>query len=341
MWKRRQTRRKAIHGGNKLGVGAHGTAYNVGYNYDGITFYSMINETPIKSIKLYSSDGFYKNYFGVNEIDLFVSFIKGVEGKIAKVLKPAANIQGDFERELSENRRIIGLYGELADDYLTVAALDPVLNKDLIGCVVSFNNGSKLHAIFGTKCENAYTMDLIRFSIDILESIEILQSSSHQHNDIKLDNIVKCTDRYKLIDWAQCSLITDFSKAGTLISTSPIKWYLMGHSHFVSKSLITYRTTFRNYGFSRSPYYKEVLGRILIEYDEVLKMTPDKDTLALKYAYSFDIFMLGMTMLHAVHKYKLDFDKYKGLIFKFTSLKDPVKNAIEALRIVKEFALFL
>ena len=335
----RRTRRRLMSAGRKLGTGAHGIAYNVGENYEGDTFYSLITWAPIKSIKLYSSDGFYKSYFGVTEIEAFILYIKETRECIAKVLK-AANSESDFEKELSENRRIISLYGDYADSYLTVAALPEVLRKDLIGCVVTFTSGSKIYSIFGKKCENRYTMDLIQFATDILESLEILQASSHQHNDIKLDNIVKCDDRYKLIDWAQCSLVTDFSKAGTLISTSPIKWYLMGHSHFVSKSLITYRTTFRNFGFSRSSCYREVLNRVLEEYDIVLKTGVDRDSLALKYAYSFDVFMLGMTMLHAVYKYKLDFDKYKGLIFKFTSLKDPVKNAIEASRIVKEFALF-
>ena len=77
----------------------------------------------------------------------------------------------------------------------------------------------------------------------------------------------------------------------------------------------------------------------MLEYDEVVKATPDRSELSAKYAYSFDVFMLGMTMLHAVHRYKLDFDIYKVPIMKFISLKDPVKNAIEASQLIKTYFL--
>ena len=177
-------------------------------------------------------------------------------------------------------------------------------------------------------------MDLDKFIPDILESIEILQISSYRHNDIKLDNIVKCQERYKLIDWDQCGKITDLDKIGTLIATSPIRWYINGYNPYISKSIMTLKTTMRNYGFSGSRIYKEVSSTIFKEFDEIVKTNPDKSDLALKYAYSFDIFMLGMTILYSVYKYKLPYEKYKDTILKFTSLRDPVKNAIEALQII-------
>jgi len=46
-----------------------------------------------------------------------------------------------------------------------------------------------------------------------------------------------------------------------------------------------------------------------------------------------------MTMLHAVYRYKLDFDLYRVPIMKFCSLKDPVRNAIEASQLIKTYYL--
>jgi hypothetical protein len=168
------------------------------------------------------------------------------------------------------------------------------------------------------------------------QSIEILQITSHRHNDIKLDNIVKCGDTYKLIDWEQIGKITDMGKRGTLIATSPIRWYLEGYAPFIAKQILSVKTTMRNFGFSRSTMYKEVDAVISREFDSVIGENSDKANLAIKYAYSFDIFMLGMTILHAVYKYKLQYEKYRAIILKFTSLKDPVRNAIEALSFVTQ-----
>ena len=177
---------------------------------------------------------------------------------------------------------------------------------------------------------------LDNFIIDILESIIILQTLSYRHNDIKLDNIVKCEDRYKLIDWDQCAKITDLDKLGSLISTSPVRWYIKGYNPIISKTIMSVKTSMRNYGFSASKIYKEVASNINKEFDQVVKGNSDKDNLSTTYAYSFDVFMLGMTILHSVYKYKLDFNKYRSIILKFTSLNEPVKNAIEALQFAKD-----
>ena len=330
MFKKQKTRKtRKTSGGKLLGTGAHGTAYNVGES-EGESFFTIIKANPIKSLKIYSSDGFYKSYLAPDAITKFTEYIKNTKGKIAKILKPVKNIDSDFETELAENRYVIDIFGELADKFLTIYPLEEIFGKDVIGTLVSFKNGEKTYAIFGKKCENNYSMDIDKFIVDILESIEILQISSYQHNDIKLDNIVKCEDRYKLIDWARIGLITEKKKVGTLLGTSPVRWYINGYPPLLSKSLISYRTSMRNYGFSQSPYYKLTVSRIINEFDAVIKANPDRAYLFTKYAYSFDIFMLGMAILHCVYKYKLDFEKYKAVIFKFTSLKNPVRNAIEA-----------
>lgn len=330
---------RKTRGGKLLGKGAHGIAYNVGSDTEEPTFYSLLKSKPIQSFIIYSSDGFFKAYVKPQHIMLFQDYISEITGKIAKVLKPtknAKNTEESFEEELAQNRRVVNTYGELAEKYLTVAPMKPFLGKDVIGCIVNLYTDEKIYASFSNKCDNKFTMDLDKFIIDILESIIILQTLSYRHNDIKLDNIVRCEERYKLIDWDQFAKITELDKLGTLISTSPVRWYIKGYNPIISKTIMSVKTTMRNYGFSASKIYKQVTTNINKEFDEIIGTNPDKDNLSSTYAYSFDIFMLGMTILHSVYKYKLDFDKYSSIIFKFTSLKEPVKNAIEALQFVKE-----
>jgi hypothetical protein len=323
-------------GGRLLGEGAHGTVYNVGGDSDAPSFYTLLMSKSVQSIRIYSSDGFFKNYTKPQHIILFQDYINESTGKIAKVLKPTKNIENKFENELAENRRVIDIFDAQAEKYLTISALPPFLGKDVIGCIIYLYVGDPIYVCFSTKCENKFIPDLDKLIVDILESIEILQITSYRHNDIKLDNIVKCGDKYKLIDWEQIGKINDLEKRGTLIATSPIRWYLEGYQPYISKQIMSVKTTMRNFGFSRSTMYKTVAEKISSEFDSVIAENSDKSDLAIKYAYSFDIFMLGMTILHAVYKYKLNYEKYRSIILKFTSLKEPVRNAIDALNFVTD-----
>jgi hypothetical protein len=133
----------------------------------------------------------------------FQEYINESTGKIAKVLKPTKDIESKFENELAENRRVIKIFNDQAEKYLIISALPPFQGKDVIGCIVYLYVGEPIYVCFSTKCENNFTPDLDKLIADILESIEILQIISYKHNDIKLDNIVKCGDTYKLIDWEQ------------------------------------------------------------------------------------------------------------------------------------------
>jgi hypothetical protein len=103
----------------------------------------------------------------------------------------------------------------------------------------------------------------------------------------------------------------------------------------IAKSMISFRTTFRYMTFSKTKIFRDNMARINSEYNEVVSKPHTKTGLLTKYAYSLDVFMLGMAMLHAVYKYDLSYDKYGPLIEKFTSLTDPVRNAFEALRLAE------
>ena len=323
-------------GGKSLGKGAHGEAFNVGMNYEGATFFSTISKKPIKEIAIHSPDD---EQIHTSESDLvqFKEYIRIIENRIAKVFLPAKNIVKDFLDEININRKIIGIFGPHAETFLTISPMPPVFRHTMLGCVISFEDGEKIYAVFNTKCDNTYEIsDLTKFANDILDSIIVLQTQSYEHNDIKLDNIVKCEETYKLIDWGQATTVLNpEKKVGSLLTTSPIRWYILGYSHLNAKYRMQFRTTLRNSRFSVSKLFRETFFRIITEYNTVTEATQDREKLAKKYLYTFDVFMLGMTMLHAVYKYRLPEQTYMPIINKFTSLLDPVKNAIEAKELLR------
>jgi hypothetical protein len=325
-------------GGKSLGKGAHGEAFNVGETYEGTTFFSIISSQPIKEIVIYSPDPNGKQtHTSESELTQFKEYIRIVQNSIAKVFLPAKNIAKDFLDEITMNRKIVDIFGADASNYLTISPMQPVFKKMMLGCVITFEDETKIYAVFNNKCANRYEIpDLTKFTNDILDSIIVLQTQSYEHNDIKLDNIVKCDEKFKLIDWGQASTVLNpEKKVGSLLSTSPIRWFILGYSHLNAKYRMQFRTTLRNSRFSISKLFRDTFFRIVTEYNTVTEATPDRETLARKYRYTFDVFMLGMTMLHAVYKYRLSEDRYLPVINKFTSLLDPVKNAIEA----KEFLM--
>jgi len=328
----RQTRK----GGARIGTGAHGVTYNVGTDATGPTLHSLITAAPIQSVTLYNTTGTKIAYSDPNIIAEFVDYVATRRRTLAKVFKEAADAKKEFESEIAANKQILDIYGDLAATYLTMAAPAPFRGHEPVAVATTTDSGKNLYAIFITKCQNNYEMDLDRFTIDLLESIIVLQNLSYLHNDIKLDNVVLCNGRYKLIDWGQCGRVLEIQKtAGTLLGTNPIRWYILGHPHLLAKSMITFRTTFRYMTFAKSRIFRENMTRINAEYNTVVASRHTKDSLLTKYAYSLDVFMLGMAMLHAVFKYDLSYAKYGPLIEKFTSLESPVKNAFEALKLAE------
>jgi serine/threonine protein kinase len=176
---------------------------------------------------------------------------------------------------------------------------------------------------------------LDKYIIDILESIVILQSKQYCHNDIKLDNTVLCNNKYKLIDWGASGPI-DTIKMGTLLGTNPVKWFVYGYSKYVAETAISYRTHQRYWNFARSERFQYINDRIVEQFTALLAETTDKHALNDRFKYSYDVFMLGMSILHATYIYDIPFDKYSLLVRIFTSIRNPIKSAEIALTIAKD-----
>jgi len=325
-----------------LGEGFHGKTYRLGKHLRGNTLQKHIHDKDIIKIKLYTSDYTEEIFLTDNkDINDFIEFILNHNETIAKEFKSTFWTTGstkrqDFEDEISINRRVIKYYGTKATKFLTVTPITGFRNYKVIGCYINFKKKDTLYIAFGSECDNKYKMNINKLVIDILESLVILQEANYQHNDIKLDNIVRCNGRYKLIDWGQASSIEEF-KFGDMICTSPIKWYINGMTAYISKYLMDYRTAMVNSPYEKSSIFREKNAQIISEFNITISNNPDIHVLHNKYKRNLDVFMLGMTLLHAVFRYNLNYEKYRYLIDRMTSLIHPWSSAKEALHYTKNY----
>lgn len=329
------TRKRTIRGGEFLGEGAQGKAYNAGCGTKGESLCTLLTESAITEITLYTEKG-PVSINTADEIREFVHYTQSMHGVIAKLFKykgKTSKVAHDkLLEEIDSNKRIATLYGKDAERYTTVA---PIRYKEhsLYGSYLKLSRNPDIYTVFGSKCNNKFTMNVKRLLLDILGSLVILNDKGYYHNDIKLDNLVQCDEMYKLIDWgASVPMRYEEKVHGSLLTTSPMRWYTFGYNQFISTSIIGTKTYYGKSAIYKSPIFQSTVARINKEFYEVMKTTTDRETLFRRYKDSYDVFMLGLTALHAVILYTLDYEPYRETIERMTSLQTPL-NAKEALRI--------
>jgi hypothetical protein len=331
---------KSQSGGNMIGKeGAHGVAFNLDCGSPGKSLCSLLKPLKITKIRFFCNDGPNRHITDPKLILEFVEFLGTEKHRIAKIFKPKhtlskTSLYSDFMEEIAANKTVLGVYKDHATKFTTLNPVTGFKNLDIIGLIVNFKDDKTepLHVIMGSKCQGLTTIHLDKFIIDMLCSILILQSADYEHNDIKLDNIVKCQDRYKLIDWGQATQIgKNPIKMGSLFTTSPIRWYISGHLAYISSEILAFKAHQNDPEYAKwSPFIK-TNERINSEFYTIVKATPNRSTLRKLYANSFDLFMLGLTILYAVYKYKLNYIIYKPIIDHLTSLKRPETPLLETL----------
>jgi len=335
--RKRKTRKHRLLGGEFLGEGAQGKAYNAGCDTKGESLCTLLTEAAITEITLYTEKG-PVNIHTPDEIRDFVNYTTRVHGVIAKLFKYKGNTSkvahDKLLEEIASNERIASLYGKNADRYTTVAPIRGYKGHALYGAYLKLAKSPDIYTVFGRKCNNKYTMHLTRLLLDILGSLVVLNDKGYYHNDIKLDNMVQCGEMYRLIDWgASVPMRYEEKVHGSLLTTSPMRWYTFGYNQYISTSIIGTKTYYGKPAIYKSPIFQENVARINKEFYTVMKRTTDRKTLFHIYKDSYDVFMLGLTALHAVILHKLDYEPYKTTIEQMTSLQTPM-NANEALRLV-------
>ena len=316
---------RKFSGGEVLGEGAHGKAINAGCGPTGESFCKLIHKKIIKEVVLYTDRGEIVLYS--DDIPEFLEFVNSIKNSIAKVFKPTgkpAVLQAKLDEEIAINRTISSLYGPFAETFTTIAPIAGFRDHKIYGVRVQLK-GETLYAIFGSKCKSKYRLEMQECIVNILLSLSLLNEKGYYHNDIKFDNIVKCDGIYKLIDWG-AAIPIDFKiqKHGTLLGTSPIRWFLMGFNQTLSSIIISNKTYFGKYHVYKSPYFKTTNKRIQEEFFEIMAENLSPVMLFERFKHSFDVFMLGIMILHGVIEHDLDWTTYKPFVDAFTSLKKPI-----------------
>lgn len=324
----RRTRRKMRAFARMIGEGFHGKTYHLE---------ALPLDGEVDSIVLYTDKKTNVLLQG-SDVEEFLAFLSKTRGIIAKVFKSQFLITGstvrkDFMEELDANERILAAYKNHLK-FLTITPLTGFRKLRIVGMEVISKAESK-YVVFSTMCKNVFTARDVTPLKEIMESIVVLQKSGYQHNDIKFDNIVKCDDRFKLIDWGQASPIGEIY-IGDMICTSPVKWYLLGAPSYFADKFMDVRAIIIDKEYESWPPFREQEERIRNEFFAVLGSS-QKEKLMQKYKKTFDIFMAGMTFLQIIHKFGLNYKKYKPLIEALTSLENPISDPAEALRLIKEY----
>jgi len=317
-----KTRKRGV-----LGSGVYGTTYT------SEALYNQLNIDTIDSLTLYTVKGVHL----LNGSDPIASFFKYLKAQTDIIVKTyntsAVFISGNlpaknFKDELKEHRRILALYGSQAKQYLTIYPIK-YDGLHILGAKI-VTRGSSQYILFGHLCKNHFQIHIQPFLVDVLKSLVILEKAGYLHNDIKLDNIVLCNGRYKLIDWGLAGPLTQ-CKIGDMIGTNPIKWYLMGFPNIFTDNVLPVRTTMIDPGFVASDLFREVYYTVYAEYQEVIQLL-DRKQLTKAYAPTFDVFMLGMLLLYILYKQGSN-QRYLSLVKRFVSLQEPL-TANQALALL-------
>ena len=118
---------------------------------------------------------------------------------------------------------------------------------------------------------------------------------------------------------------------------SPIKYTIFGYSQLVTKQIMYYATRHKMYDVFSSELFQKINKQINDDYDLVMKKGINKKEMIEKYAYSLDVFELGITIVHAIIRNKENYEKYRPLVEYMINLSEPPRSAAYALNFFKKF----
>jgi serine/threonine protein kinase len=317
----------------QIGRGFHGIVFKL----EG--FYRWLKSHKITKIE------FNKTTTITNEedINLFIFSLKSYKDIAVKIFTNNSTGTREYINELSQNRKILKFYTNGNKKFITLKTNIEFLKKQIIGCKFFYDdNENSKSVIFSRRCNiplKRFTSTKFKqFVSDILKSLVVLQSNGHQHVDIKLDNIVFCEDMYKIIDWGKLRSVNDKKIMPHYgIRHNPIILYALGFP--LSKSLFFFNQQMTQ-KFERRrntndlhvshPMFQNAIKTVYNEMYDVLNQENDRTRIFNRFKYSADIYMLGIMLLQILIANKT-LHPYQPFVSKCLSIKDPLKNAEDAL----------
>lgn len=330
--------RKQKKGGALLGEGAHGKAYNVGRtprNTDAL--YKLLKKTNYKKIHLHTLEQEEPVELTKKaDIDEFVDFLEHTHHLIGKVVKAPRfwqkkSQEREFQEELEVNKTVTKAFGSKSEKFLTIQPVQGFRHHSVVGFVGISTSSSPLYVIFGHKCQPNYTVELDKFVLEITEALVELESHGLKHNDIKPTNVVRCDNRYKLIDWGATTGDTKPTRGGGVPMSSPMRYYVGGLPSYLARTFPYIGVEYEYNDWFNTNQYQDLFNRIDKEFLEILNTTSDRATLFKRYGPSSDLYQLGISMALLMYKHDLTTPKYQHVMERLTSLTHPFRSAKEAL----------
>jgi serine/threonine protein kinase len=180
-----------------------------------------------------------------------------------------------FLAELVTNVRIVSAYGQSATQSLTtVRGLELAISGIGPATLIAGIAVDDMFCTFQSLCESPSDMvfssrgEVHSFVRDLLDGFQLVHAAEILHGDIKLDNIMRCDGRYKIIDWGASGSFAEIRKLCALTQSprncaSPMAWFAWGGSdnapdgnishalHLVMNAKLVRRTVFLLPGFRR------------------------------------------------------------------------------------------
>jgi serine/threonine protein kinase len=221
------------------------------------------------------------------------------------------------------------ILGEASDEYLTI---NPGLNfngVEFYACYIVYKQSFKRkYIVFGKKCGFISEIELDKLIKDIIDILKLCEKKI-THNDIKLENIMYCGGKYKLIDWGNA---TFYNKLRGGVFTGPLKYYLCGGDIKDSVNSLPNNIVKLYPEVYNSELFKTTYKRI---YEDFMKCSEmPKSEFQKTYNGNHDLFALGITIIQIVITKQIDPKKYIPLINFLTSYTNP-PTISELLRFMK------
>ena len=175
----------------------------------------------------------------------------------------------------------------------------------------------KCNEVMSEEKVNSFTKtEFVHFVKDILKILIDIQKLGLAHGDIKLDNIMKCGNRYELIDWEYCrKLEYSFLKHHRYLGLSPFYFKLLygnGWYPAFKVALLKYYSETGGYDTRITSQYADQM----IDYYTSLFQHPMEKTFD-KVKYSLDLCAFGMILYGImrrnplIHKHHFIMNLYK------------------------------
>lgn len=303
-----------MHGGRVYGRGKYGETLDATGD-DGETFAADLEALPGEQpCRVWLGDGKTRHKTTVARLLAAVT-AEGHAFVAKRMLPQAAGVaRMAFVAEMRSIARINEAYGGAGKvaHFTTLGGMRVGGFADVVG--VELHDDRRY--IFSRRCDvpldkHAFGKDADHFVRDLLESFAALHAGGLVHCDVKLDNMIMCGDRFKLIDWGSSERFEQVARryVGKGNTASPMAWAAWGTgiatpAFYVGYFAVLYglaplkcadfvRLASGAYASFRAAYDKEVQRQSRARSDEGFRRG-----LLRRYVRSIDLFSFGMVLAH-------------------------------------------